>query len=58
MTQKKVLNNRDDKYRTQLVHRIVGHCSLAMNMKWFRKQGLIFLHDFTYQTIELPLFSR
>jgi len=30
----------------------------VMNLKWFRKQGLIFLHDFTQQTLELPLFSR
>jgi len=30
----------------------------VMNRKWFRKQGLIFLHDFTQQTLELPLFSR
>lgn len=30
----------------------------VMNLKWFREQGLIFLHDFTQQTPELPLFSR
>ena len=30
----------------------------VMNLKWFRKQGLIFLHDFAGQTLELPLFSR
>jgi group II intron reverse transcriptase/maturase len=30
----------------------------VMNLKWFRKQGLIFLYDFTQQTLELPLFSR
>jgi len=29
-----------------------------MNLTWFRKQGLIFLHDFTQQTLELQLFSR
>jgi len=30
----------------------------VMNLKWFREQGLIFLHDFTQQTPERPLFSR
>ena len=30
----------------------------VMNLQWFRQQGLIFLHDFTHQTLELPLFSR
>jgi RNA-directed DNA polymerase len=30
----------------------------VMNLKWFREQGLIFLHDFTQQTPELLLFSR
>jgi RNA-directed DNA polymerase len=30
----------------------------VMNFKWFREQGLIFLHDFTRQTLELPLFIR
>jgi len=30
----------------------------VMNLKWFRKQGLIFLHDYTPQTLELPLLSR
>ena len=30
----------------------------VMNLKWFRKQGLILLHVYTQQTLELPLFSR
>jgi len=30
----------------------------VMNLNWFRKQGLIFLHDFTQQNLELSLFSR
>jgi RNA-directed DNA polymerase len=30
----------------------------VMNLKWFREQGLIFLHDFTKHTPERPLFSR
>jgi RNA-directed DNA polymerase len=30
----------------------------VMNLEWFRKQGLIFLHDFTQRTLELPLFNR
>jgi group II intron reverse transcriptase/maturase len=30
----------------------------VMDLKWFRKQGPIFLHDYTQQTLELPLFSR
>lgn len=29
-----------------------------MNLEWFRKQGLIFLNDFTKRSLELPLFSR
>ena len=30
----------------------------VMNLKWFRSQGLVFLDDFTQQTLELSLFSR
>jgi RNA-directed DNA polymerase len=31
----------------------------VMNLQWFRARGLIFLHDFTQRTLELPLeFSR
>lgn len=30
----------------------------VMNLTWFRARGLIFLHDFTQQTLELSLFSR
>ena len=30
----------------------------VMNLKWFRKQRLIFLNDFTRKSLELPLFSR
>lgn len=30
----------------------------VMNLKWFREQGLIFLHDFTKHTPEPSLFSR
>ncbi len=30
----------------------------VMNLKWFRAQGLISLHDFTQRTLELSLFSR
>lgn len=30
----------------------------VLNLKWFRKQGLIFLHDLTQRNLELPLFSR
>jgi len=30
----------------------------VMNLDWFRKQGLIFLNDFTRQSLELSLFSR
>jgi RNA-directed DNA polymerase len=29
-----------------------------MNLQWFRRQGLIFLNDFTKRSLELPLFSR
>jgi group II intron reverse transcriptase/maturase len=31
----------------------------VMNLQWFRARGLIFLHDFTQRTLELPFeFSR
>lgn len=30
----------------------------VMNLKWFRKQGLVFLNDFTKQSLEQSLFSR
>lgn len=40
----------------QSVHRRAVR--FVMNLKWFRKQGLIFLNDFTKQSLELPLFSR
>jgi hypothetical protein len=30
----------------------------VMDLKWFRKQGPIFLHDYTQQTLELPLLGR
>jgi len=40
----------------QLVERKEVH--FVMNLNWFRKQGLVFLNDFTQQTLELPLFSR
>jgi RNA-directed DNA polymerase len=30
----------------------------VMNLKWFRKQGLIFLHEYTQRTLEPSLFSR
>ncbi len=29
----------------------------VLNLGWFRRQGLTFLHDFTYATLELP-FGR
>ena len=29
----------------------------VMNLNWFRRQGLIFLHDFTGTNLELP-FGR
>ena len=40
----------------QSVHRRAVR--FVMNLKWFRKQGLIFLNDFTRRSLELPLFSR
>jgi RNA-directed DNA polymerase len=40
----------------QSVHRRAVR--FVMNLKWFRKQGLIFLNDFTKRSLELPLFSR
>ena len=40
----------------QSVHRRAVR--FVMNLKWFRKQGLIFLNDFTKRPRELPLFSR
>jgi hypothetical protein len=30
----------------------------VMNLKWFRRQGLLFLDDFTHQPLEPTLFSR
>jgi len=30
----------------------------VMNLKWFRRQGLLFLDDFTRQPLEATLFSR
>ena len=30
----------------------------TMNLEWFRKQGLVFLNDFTKRSLELSLFSR
>jgi group II intron reverse transcriptase/maturase len=30
----------------------------VMNLKWFSRQGLIFLDNFTKRSLELPLFSR
>jgi len=40
----------------QSVHRRAVR--FVMNLDWFRKQGLIFLNDFTKRPLELPLFSR
>ena len=40
----------------QSVHRRAVR--FVMNLQWFRKQGLIFLNDFTKRSLELPLFSR
>ena len=40
----------------QSVHRQAVR--FVMNLKWFRKQGLIFLNDFTKRSLELPLFNR
>jgi RNA-directed DNA polymerase len=42
--------------RWQSVHRRAVRFTL--NLKWFRKQGLFFLNDFTKRPLELPLFSR
>jgi group II intron reverse transcriptase/maturase len=30
----------------------------VLNLKWFKRQGLIFLDNFTRKSLELPLFSR
>ena len=30
----------------------------VMNLKWFKRQGLVFLNDFTKRFLELSLFSR
>ena len=40
----------------QSVHRRAVR--FVMNLDWFRKQGLIFLNDFTKRSLEQPLFSR
>jgi len=40
----------------QSVHRRAVR--FVMNLKWFRKQDLVFLNDFTKRPLELPLFSR
>ncbi len=40
----------------QSVHRRAVR--FVMNLKWFRKQGLVFLNDFTKRPLELSLFSR
>jgi RNA-directed DNA polymerase len=40
----------------QSVHRTAVR--FVMNLQWFRRQGLIFLNDFTKRSLELPLFSR
>ena len=40
----------------QSVHRRAVR--FVMNLKWFRKQGLVFLNDFTKGPLELPLFSH
>jgi RNA-directed DNA polymerase len=40
----------------QSVHRRAVR--FVMNLKWFRKQGLVFLNDFIKRPLELPLFSR
>ena len=40
----------------QSVHRRAVR--FVMSLKWFRKQALIFLNDFTKRSLELPLFSR
>ena len=40
----------------QSVHRRAVR--FVMNLKWFRRQGLVFLNDFTKRSLELSLFSR
>jgi group II intron reverse transcriptase/maturase len=40
----------------QSVHRRAVR--FVINLKWFRKQGLFFLNDFTKRSLELSLFSR
>jgi RNA-directed DNA polymerase len=40
----------------QSVHRRAVR--FVMNLTWFRKQGLVFLSDFTKRSLEQPLFSR
>ena len=40
----------------QSVHRRAVR--FVMNLEWFRKQGLVFLNDFTKRSLELSLFSR
>jgi RNA-directed DNA polymerase len=40
----------------QSVHRRAVR--FLMDLKWFRKQGLIFLNDFTRRSLEQSLFSR
>ena len=40
----------------QSVHRRAVR--FVMNLEWFRKQGLIFLHDFTKRSLEQSLFNR
>ena len=40
----------------QSVHRRAVR--FVMDLKWFRKQGLIFLNDFTKRSLEQSLFSR
>ena len=40
----------------QSVHRRAVR--FVMNLKWFRRQGLVFLKDFTKRSLELSLFSR
>ena len=57
------------RYKPQEAHRVwirmnkwqsVGRKEVCfvMNLKWFRKQGLLFLNDFTKRFLEQPLFSR
>jgi RNA-directed DNA polymerase len=40
----------------QSVHR--RPVRFVLNLEWFRKQGLIFLNDFTNRSLEQSLFSR